>query len=122
MQANPVAIRICNPGHPAYARLDWFDEDFDAMSAANLDRSTNVVHRQRDARRSTPVPFRMPFIPRTVKTKSQRFGGDLTQEIIPLVPAFEAKKLLIEGAGAADVFCVIHHEIKGPNGNCSPTR
>jgi hypothetical protein len=45
VEANPVAIRICNPRHPAYARLDWLDEDFDAVSAANINRSANVVHR-----------------------------------------------------------------------------
>jgi hypothetical protein len=45
MQANPVAIRIRNPCHPADACLDWLDEDFDAVSAANINRSANVVHR-----------------------------------------------------------------------------
>jgi hypothetical protein len=45
MQANPVAVRVRNPCHPAYARFDWLDEDFDAVSAANVDRSANVVHR-----------------------------------------------------------------------------
>jgi hypothetical protein len=45
MQANPVAIRIGNPCHPAYACLDWFDEDLDVASTANGKRSTNVVHR-----------------------------------------------------------------------------
>jgi hypothetical protein len=38
------------------------------------------------------------------------------------VAALEAKKLLIEGTGPADVFRVIHHEIKRPNGNRSATR
>jgi ribosomal protein L31 len=45
MQANPVAIRICNPCHPAYTRFDWLDEDFDTVSPANVYRGTNVIHR-----------------------------------------------------------------------------
>jgi len=122
MKANPVAIRIRNPCHPAYARLHGFDEDFDALSAADVNRSANVVYRKRDARRPAPVPFGMPFMSRAVETKGQRFGGELGPEIIPLLATFEAKKLLIEGTGPADVFRVIHHEIKRPNGNCSPTR
>jgi hypothetical protein len=44
MQANPIAIRVSNPCHPAYPRLDRLDENFDAMFAANVDRSTNVIH------------------------------------------------------------------------------
>ena len=55
-----------------------------------------------------------------VKTERQRFGGELTPEIIPLVPALEAKEFLIEGTGPANVFRVIHHEIERPNRNCSP--
>ena len=121
MEANPVAIRILNPCHPAYPRLDWLDENFDAVSAANVDCSPNVVDRKRDARRPAPVPFGMPFMSRAVETKGQRFGGELGPEIIPLVPALEAKKLLIEGTGPANVFRVIHHEIERSNRNCSPT-
>jgi hypothetical protein len=45
MQANPVAIRICNPCQPTYTGLDWLDEDFDTVSAANVYRSANVIHR-----------------------------------------------------------------------------
>jgi hypothetical protein len=45
MQANPIAIWIRNPCHPAYSRLDWLDEDFHTASAANVDRSANVIHR-----------------------------------------------------------------------------
>ena len=45
MEANPVAIRIRNPCHPAYPRLDWLDEDLDAVSAANINCSPNVVDR-----------------------------------------------------------------------------
>ncbi len=59
---------------------------------------------------------------RAVETESQRFGGELTPEIIPLLSALEAKKLLIKGPGPANVFRVIHHEIKRSNGNRSPTR
>jgi hypothetical protein len=44
MEANAVAIRIRNPCHPAYARLDGLDEDFHAVSAANINRSANVIH------------------------------------------------------------------------------
>ena len=64
----------------------------------------------------------MAFMSRAVETERQRFGGELSPEIIPLVPALEAKKLLIEGTGPANVFRVIHHEIKRPNGNYSPAR
>lgn len=91
MQANPVAIRIRNPCHPAYARLDWFDEDFDAAFAANLDGSANVIHHQCHARRPTPVPFGMAFMARAVETKGQRFRGELTPEIIPLLPRLRPK-------------------------------
>jgi len=122
MEANPVAIRIRNPCHPAYPRLDWLDENFDAVSAANVDCSPNVVDRERNARRPAPVPFGMAFMSRAVKTERQRFGGELTPKIIPLLPAFEAEKLLIECTGPADVFGVIHHEIERPNRNCGPTR
>ena len=122
MQANPIAIWIRDPCHPAYACLDWFDKDFYTFSAANVDRGTNIIHRQRDAGRPTPVPFGMAFMSRSVETEGQRFGGELTPEIIPLMPALEAKKLLIEGTGPADVFRVIHHEIERPNGNRSPMR
>ena len=58
---------------------------------------------------------------RAVETEGQRFGGELTPEIIPLLSALEAKKPLIKGTGPANVFRVIHHEIKRPNGNRSPT-
>jgi len=45
MKANPVAIRIRNPCHPAYPRLDWLDEDIDAVFAASIDCVPNVVDR-----------------------------------------------------------------------------
>src|SRR5581483_6518017 len=122
MQANPVAIRIRNPCHPAYARLDRLDEDFHAMAAANFYRSTNVIHRQRDASRPAPVPFGMAFMSRAVETEGQRFGGELAPEIIPLLSALETKKLLIKGAGPANVFRVIHHEIERSNWNGSAAR
>ena len=122
MEANPVAIRIRNPCPPAYPCLDWLDENFDAVSAANVDCSPNVVDRERNARRPAPVPFGMAFMSRAVKTERQRFGGELTPEIVPLVPALEAKHLLIEGTSPTNVFGVIHHEIERPNRNCSPTR
>jgi len=57
-----------------------------------------------------------------VETERQRFGGELTPEIIPLLSALEAKKLLIKGAGPANVFRVIHDEIKRSNGNRGTTR
>ena len=120
MEANPVAIRVRNPRHPAYTRLDGLDEDFHAVLPANIYRSTNVIHRKRDACRSAPVPFRMAFMFRAVETESQRFSGELTPEIIPLLSALQAKKLLIEGTGPANVSRVIHHEIKRSNGNRSP--
>ena len=120
MEANPVAIRIRNPRHPAYARLDGLDEDFHAVLPANIYRSTNVIDRQRDAGRPAPVSFGMAFMSRAVETESQWFGGELTPEIIPLLPAPEAKKLPIERSGPANVFRVIHHEIKRSNGNRSP--
>lgn len=122
MEANPVSIRIRNPCHPAHARLDRLDEDFHAVPAANVYRSTNVVYRERYARRPAPVPFGMAFMSRAVETKRQRFGGELAPEIIPLLSASEAKKFLIKGAGSANVFRVIHHEIKRPNWNGSTAR
>jgi hypothetical protein len=64
----------------------------------------------------------MAFMSRAVETESQRFGGELTPEIIPLLPALEAEKILIKGTGPADVFRVIHHEIKRPNLNRNPVR
>jgi hypothetical protein len=45
MEANPVAIRIRNPCHPAYPRLDGLDENLDAVSAANVDCGPNIVDR-----------------------------------------------------------------------------
>ena len=57
---------------------------------------------------------------RAVETERQRLGGELTPEIIPLLSALEAKKLLIEGTGPANVFRVIHHEIKRPNRESQP--
>src|SRR5437667_9530888 len=46
----------------------------------------------------------MAFMSRAVETESQRFGGELAPEIIPLLSALEAKKLLIKGPGSANVF------------------
>jgi len=57
-----------------------------------------------------------------VETERQRFGGELAPEIIPFLSALEAKKFLIKGTGPADVFRVIHYEIKRPNGNCGSAR
>src|SRR5947208_14616844 len=122
MEANAVAVRVRNPCHPAYPRLDGLNEYFHAMSAADVNRSANVVYRKRDARRPTPVPFGMTFMSRAVERKRQRFGGEFTPEIIPLLSALEAKKLLIKGTGPAHVFRAIHHEIKRPNGNGSLAR
>ena len=122
MQANPVAIRIRNPCHPAYPCFDWLDEDFDAVSPANFDRSPYVIDGQRDTRRPAPVPFGMAFVSRAVETEGQRFGRELTPEIIPLGSASEPKKLLIKSAGPVDIFRVIHHEVQRPNGNRSLTR
>ena len=121
MQANPVPIRIRDPSHPAHAGFNRRNEDFDAVSAADFDCIPNVVYCQRDACRAAPVPFGMAFMPGPVETKGQRFRGELTPEIIPLMPTFEAEKLLIEGTCPADVFCVIHHEIERSNGNCGLT-
>jgi len=45
MEANPVAIRIRNPCHPAYPRLDGLDKNLDAVSAANVDCGPNIVDR-----------------------------------------------------------------------------
>ena len=91
MKANPVAIRIRNPCHPAHARLDWLDKNFDAMFAANVYRSANIVYRQRDARRPAPIPFGMTFVSRAVETERQRFGGKLAPEIIPFRSALKTK-------------------------------
>jgi hypothetical protein len=44
MQADPIAVGIRNPCHPAYARLDWFDEDFDAVFAANAYRRAHIFY------------------------------------------------------------------------------
>src|SRR5690242_4954126 len=122
MQANPVTIRIRDPSHPAHAGLNRLDEDFYAMLAANFDCLPNIVYCQRDACRAAPVPFGMAFMPGPVEAKGQRFRGELTPEIIPLMPTFEAEEFLVEGAGPSDVFCVIHHEIDRSNGNCGLTR
>jgi len=91
MQANPVAIRIRNPCHPTYPRLDWLDENFDAVSAANVDCSPNVVDRERNARRPAPVPFGMAFMSRAVKTERQRFGGELTPKSFHSCPRLRPK-------------------------------
>ena len=91
MQANPVAIRIRNPCHPAYARLNWFDEDFDAAFATDSDRSANVIYRQRDARRPAPVPFGMTFMSRAVETEGQRSGGKLSPESFHSSPRLRPK-------------------------------
>src|SRR5215470_15499210 len=117
MQANPVAVRIRNPCHPAYARFDRFDENLDAAPATNFDRCANVVDRQRHTCRTTPVPFRTASMSGAIETKGQRFRGELAPEIVPLVPPLEAKKLPIERTGAPDVLRAIHYEIKRPNRN-----
>jgi hypothetical protein len=111
-QADTIAIWICDPSHPAYACLDWFDEDFDAMFAANFDGCAHVVYRQRYARRLHPI--QVGVICRAIETEPV-FSGELTPKIIPLPPALKAKKLLVEGAGSA--VSVIHHEIKHSNRN-----
>ena len=54
---------------------------------------------------------------RAIETEGQRLGRELAPEIVPLMPAFQAEKLLIKGTGAANAFRVVHHEIKRPNGN-----
>ena len=117
MKANPVAVRIRNPCHPANAGFNRFDEDFNAVFSANVNCSADIIYSQRDARRPGPVPFRMVLVSRAIQTKCQWFGGELTPEIIPLPAAFEAEKLLIERAGPPNVFRVIHHEIHRSNRN-----
>jgi len=58
---------------------------------------------------------------RAVKTERQRFGGELTPKIIPLLPAFEAEKLLIEMHGPGGCFCCLyHHEIERPKKELRP--
>lgn len=90
-QADTIAIWICNPCHPEYACLDWFDEDFDAMFAANFDGCAYVVDRQRYAHRPTPVPFRSAFICRAIETEREGFSGELTLKSFHFRPRLRPK-------------------------------
>jgi len=61
------------------------------LPAANVDCSPNVVDRERKRTPARSSPIRDGVYVRAVKTERQRFGGELTPEIIPFLPAFETK-------------------------------
>src|SRR5687768_16044651 len=57
VQANPIAVRIRDPRHPAHARLRLLDQDLHTTFAAHGNGFPHVLDGERDAGRAAPVPF-----------------------------------------------------------------
>lgn len=117
VEADAVAVGVGDPRHPAHARLDRLDENLRALAAAGFDGGRDVVDGEGDARGAVPVPLRVGGAGVAVEAKREWLGGELGPEIVPLVAAFEAEKVLVEGARAAEVLRIIHYEIEGADGD-----